>query len=351
MGEIIEWLINNFLLDVDICPDPGGFALRPLQVTCWGSYQNQSQIFPDTPQITFEPALGQRLLRGLPMVRMRNTEELRDFVINEDRMVQAGMDTAILPDLDDMDVDLSTADLLRAPVDTDVEIMDVDQIYTGHQIGPSSTGRKYRRAVRSFHNQDQGIPYWKKEYCAPVKSQRHNNRVNRRAPPPPPSPRLLPEILQPRVIQRSLFIVFLCCSLGARSNLRVNYKSGKALTFGFLLGTFVLYSLYLMFCISLKRTLKIFGTRQRTPPPNQTALPAILWSGNVQLSLLLLSLSPFLGIELGPRVRLAISVLYTLYPILYTVLKRGTGQRVQWAEAVVSICVISLVLFFQWLVT
>lgn len=285
---------------------------RPLIVTCWGSYPGQAKITPETPQIIIRAALGERLFRGLPMVRMKSAEEFREFIQNEEGWGKSQQ---------------KIATLLRAPPDMEVEMMDVDEIYTGYTLGQDrSSGKKkrYRYASRSFHNQDLRKNHWKKIYGAPVESLRPNNRTNRLAPPPPPKLRALPETLRPAVFQILLLFLFICCFLGVKLGLKASYSSklGKAMVyFGLFWGTFVLYTFYRIFYISIRKTLGMFGVQQGTRPPGLITLPAIIQPKNVQVLLFLLSLLSFAGVELHLSARFTILALYALYLTFYIFLQ------------------------------
>lgn len=314
MGEIIEWLLCNYLSDVDITGSAAGTS-RNIKVTCWGSYAGQHRITPNRRQIVIRSRLGTRLFRGLPMVRMGDAEELREFIVNEANW-----------DRDRQDI----ADLLRAPLSMDVDMADVDQAFTGYTIGPGSRGKKYRHATRSIRNQYVRKSIWKKEYCALFQSLKYNNKLKQLVR-PPYSPTMLPDTLRPLIIQTLSLFVFLCFFLAIESE---NYKIMLENPFFSINFVYAIsgYFLYLTFCVSLQNPLGIFGNRQRAPPLIATlrvlgnmvrALSAIFQLINLQvLSFLFLILRLFSDVEFDLRAELTIGFVYVIY--LCSGTSRGT---------------------------
>lgn len=322
MGEIIEWLLCNYFSDVDISGDVAN-TNRNIRVTCWGSYAGQNRINPNQRQIVIKSRPGARLFRGLPPVRMENAAELREFLLNEanwDRGPQ------------------NIADLLRAPADVDVEIIDVDQVFTGYTIGPGARGMKYRHAARSIRDQYVRKSLWKKEYCTLFKSRKRNNKLKKLAP-LPRRPRVLPDILRPQIIQALFLFVFLCFYLANEFNLSENY--GLKLEIPFVSLKFVYsisgcYILYLTFCVSLQKSLRIFGIRQGVPiatPPRQLALSVILQSATLQISsFIFLSLRTSSGMEFdsntSAELTIGLAVLaYIFYLIFWSRATAAGGVR------------------------
>lgn len=247
MGEIIEWLLCNYFSDLDIT---GNNAGKYIQVTCWGSYAGQHRITPNQRQIIIRPGPGKRLFQGLPMVRVRNAEELREFLSNEQNWDRNRENIAAL---------------LRAPPEMVVDMVDADQAYTGHDIRPGKRGRKYRHAARSIRNQYVRKSIWKKKYCSPIESPKHNNKLKQLVP-PPLNLRMLPDTLHPQIVQISFFLVFLCFSLAMEFG-----SSGLGLgnSFNFVYAIPGCYFFYMTFFISLQKSLRIFGIEQMVPTPRQ----------------------------------------------------------------------------------
>lgn len=247
MGEIIEWLLCNYFSDVDI----SGAAIRTarnIKVTCWGSYAGQHRITPNRRQIVIGSRPGTRLFQGLPMVRMQNAEELREFLSNE-----------INWDRDQRDISA----LLRAPFGMDVDMEDADQVFTGHTIGPGAEGRKYRHAVRSIRNQYVDKSIWKKEYCALFQSPKNNNKLKQLAP-PSYRPAALPDTLRPQIIQIIFLSVFLCFSSVIEFNLSESYMIMPGNPFVPLNFVYTISGccfLYITLCVSLQYSLRVFGNR------------------------------------------------------------------------------------------
>lgn len=310
MGEIIEWLLCNYLSDVDITSSAAETP-RNIKVTCWGSYAGQHRITPDRRQIVIRSHSGTRLFRGLPMVRMQDADELREFLVNE-----------VNWDEDQQDI----ADLLRAPPDMDVNMSDVEQIFTRHTIGAGLRGKRYRHAARSIRNQYIRKSIWKKEYCALFQSPKHNNL--RRLVPPPYSPTMLPDTLRPLIIQTLFLFVFLCFFLAIEFE---NYKVMLESPFFSINFVYAIsgYFLFLTFCVSLQNPLRIFENWQRAlatsrvPGNMARALSAIFQPVNLQVSsFLFLIFCLFSDVEFDSRSELAIGLVYVIY--LCSGTSRGT---------------------------
>lgn len=304
MGEMIEWLLCNYFSDVDISGDAANTG-RNIKVTCWGSYAGQSRIDPSQRQIVIRSQPGARLFRGLPTVRMRNAAEFREFLSNEanwDRNLE----------------NIST--LLRAPPDMDLDIVDADQAFTGYAIRPGTRGMKYRYAARSIRGQHVRKSLWKKEYCGLFQSRKHNNKLKQLAP-SPRHPRMLPDTLHPQIIQFLFIFVFLCLFLANQFDLKENYKlkiENPFVPLKLVYGISGCYFIYLTFCISLQKSLGIFGARQEVPltvaPPRQMALPIILQSVTLQIfSFLFLSIGTFSGMEFDSRAGFTIGLAILAY--------------------------------------
>lgn len=302
MGEIIEWLLCNYLSDVDITPDAERTP-RNIKVTCWGSYAGQHRITPNQRQIVIRSGPGTRLFRGLPMVRMQDAEELREFLANEANWDQGQQDIT---------------NLLRTSPGMDVDMSDVDQVFTGHIIRPGKRGRKYRHAIQSIRNQYVHKSIWKKEYCALFQSPKHNNKFKQLAP-PPYSPTMLPDTLRPLIIQILFLFIFLCFFLAIGSeNYKIMLESPFFLTNVVCAICILGYFLYLTFYVSLQNSLRIFGNRQRAPrgPVLRNmarALSAISQPINLQiLSFIFLSLRLFSDVEFDSRAELVIGLVYII---------------------------------------
>lgn len=306
MGEIIEWLLCNYFSDVDITGNAASTG-RNIKVTCWGSYAGQNRINPSQSQIVIRSQPGARLFRGLPPVRMQNAAELREFLSNETNW-----------DRDRQNISA----LLRAPPEMDIDMVDVDQAFTGYTIRPGTRGMKYRYAARSIRDQHVRKSLWKKEYCGLFQSQKYNNKLKQLAP-SPRHPRVLPDSLRPQIIQFLFLLVFLCFFLANEFDLKENYElkiENPFVPLKFVYGILGCYFIYLTFCISLQRSLGIFGIRQEVPliitPPRQTALPIILQSVTLQIfSFLFLFIGTFSGMEFDSGVGLIISLAALVYVV------------------------------------
>lgn len=306
MGEIIEWLLCNYFSDVDITGSAADTG-RNIKVTCWGSYAGQGRIDLGQRQIVIKSRPGERLFRGLPTVRMRNAAEFREFLSNEANWPR-DQDPPNVPTL------------LRAPPDMDLDIVDADQAFTGYIIRPGARGMKYRYAARSIRDQYVRKSLWKKEYCGLFQSRKHNNKLKQLAP-LPRHPRMLPDTLRPQIIQFLFLFVFICFFLANEFDLGENYKlkmENSFVSLKLVYGILSCYFIYLTFCISLQKSLGIFGIRQEVPlivtPPRLMTLPMILQSVTLQIfSFIFLSIGTFSGMEFDSRAGFTIGLAVLVY--------------------------------------
>lgn len=209
-----------------------------------GSYSGLHLRFPETGwrQLKIGGYAGTQLLRALPPIRMPNGDELRTFLermreleiqaavnlaarsprqvveddatnaflaaqaISQATTITAAQAAALAArQAGDSSLEQNMRELLRAPEETNVQVMDIDETFTGNPIRdtPAKPHYRYRRATRSIRRQQYDRRF-RRISNLPELSPRPNN-VHYGPPPVKPTIRALPESLQPAIL---IFLAF-----------------------------------------------------------------------------------------------------------------------------------------------
>lgn len=155
MGELIEWLV--FGVYTSIALEPGVQPPPQLYCVCWGSYLAQVE-----EMIRYGPYVAARLIAAVPLrmdnMRLRAFIELcsqqrrRQIEQNEQAELPADLQGAgdgtaagVIGFMDAQMIDAGARGQgAEVDVDSDLEFSDVDENFTGHNIGPNAV---YRKAI------------------------------------------------------------------------------------------------------------------------------------------------------------------------------------------------------------